>query len=129
MIKAEHLRLGNIYNRKHGKGYTATIMTEEIIGKIFTNSPEHALDDFENIELTDELVDNCIFAEFSNYEVQYNKEVAGRHVYWFYNKTTAAAQQVTYLHQLQNIWSAMHQYHIQSNSIMAELQFKEPIAI
>lgn len=129
MIKAEHLRLGNIYNRKHGKGYTAIVMTEEIISKIFGNSPEHALDDFENIELTDDLVDNCIFPEYSHFEIIYSTKLPGRHVYWFQNKRRTWACQVTYLHQLQNLWASLHQHKTHYNSTMAEMQFKQPIAI
>lgn len=127
MIQANHLRLGNIYNRKHGKGFTATVMTEEIIGKIFTDSPEHALNDFENIKLTDALVDSVEFWEFSDYEIRYNKTDPGRHVYWLHSKSSTWAYQVTYVHQLQNIHAAL--YHNRTAIGECEIRFKTDIAI
>lgn len=52
MIQANELRVGNIYNRKHGKGWTQIVMDEYIIGNIFGTGSTYALDDFEAIPLT-----------------------------------------------------------------------------
>lgn len=52
MINPHELRLGNYYHLKHDKGWTITIIDENILGKIFTDSDsEYALDDFEPIKL------------------------------------------------------------------------------
>jgi hypothetical protein len=56
MIKAEEIRLGNVYNRKHGKGWTETVIDENIMGKIFSDSKEYALDDFEPVPLTADIL-------------------------------------------------------------------------
>ena len=54
MIKANELRIGNIYNRKHGNGRTETAITIEILCKIFSDDLEYAINDFESIPLTEE---------------------------------------------------------------------------
>ncbi len=55
MIEAKGLNVGNIYNRKHGKGHTETIFDEEIISAIFNDtSSEYALNDFDTIPLTEQ---------------------------------------------------------------------------
>lgn len=55
MIDARELRLGNVYNRKHGKGWTETVITEDLISKIFNGNPQDpALDDFEPIPLSED---------------------------------------------------------------------------
>lgn len=56
MINSKEIRIGNIYDRKHGKGWTETVMTEEIIGKIFSDDKEYALDDFEPISLSKDVL-------------------------------------------------------------------------
>lgn len=56
MIDPKELRLGNWYNRKHGKGWTPTVITEEIIGGIFSAELRYALEDFEPIPITYELL-------------------------------------------------------------------------
>lgn len=59
MIHANELRIGNIYNRKHGKGWTQTVIDYDIIGHIFSYSTAYALDDFEAIELTPGILGAC----------------------------------------------------------------------
>lgn len=56
MIQAKEIRLGNIYHRKHGKGWTETVIDETILGKIFSNDPEYALNDFEPVIITEEIL-------------------------------------------------------------------------
>lgn len=74
MINAQELRIGNIYNRKHGKGWTPTAITEEIMGKIFTGSIEYALDDFEDIPLTSDWLGACgLEPGFLGYQIEVNE--------------------------------------------------------
>lgn len=57
MIQANGLRVGNIYNRKHGKGWTQVVMDENLIGSIFSDSHEHALNDFEGVPITRDILE------------------------------------------------------------------------
>ena len=59
MIDARELRIGNIYNRKHGKGWTQTVIDELGMHDIFGNDGAWALDDFEPIEITPEMLIGC----------------------------------------------------------------------
>lgn len=56
MIKASEAIVGRIFKRKHGKGHTYLKLTEEIICKIFSNDKEYALDDFEPILITKDIL-------------------------------------------------------------------------
>ncbi len=67
MIQAKDIRVGAIFNRKHGKGWTETIINEEIIGKIFSGDKEYALDDFEPIQINDEILAMYNFEFFDYY--------------------------------------------------------------
>lgn len=68
MIDAKDAVVGFIFNRKHGKGWTQTVLTEEIIGKIFSDSKEYALNDFEPIHLTPEILEACDFKKWDEDE-------------------------------------------------------------
>lgn len=57
MIDAKEIRIGNHYDRKHGKGRTLTVMDEKIMGKIFSDDDnEYALNDFEPIQLAPDIL-------------------------------------------------------------------------
>lgn len=57
MIQANEIRAGNIFNLKRGKGWTWTEITPEILGKIFGSDTEYALDDFEPIPITGDILE------------------------------------------------------------------------
>lgn len=59
MIQANEIRYGNFYNRKHGKGWTETKIDGDILSKIFGQSLEYALNDFEPIPVTSEVLLAC----------------------------------------------------------------------
>lgn len=56
MIKVGEVRCGNMFRRNHGKGWTDMIFDETMIGKIFSSDPEFALDDFDPVPLTADLL-------------------------------------------------------------------------
>jgi len=62
-MKATDLRIGNYYFRKHGKGWAETCIDEDMVGRIFSQSTEYALNDFEPIPLTEEWLVNLGFKE------------------------------------------------------------------
>lgn len=109
MIQANELRIGNIYNRKHGKGWTETVMSEEIIGKIFGNSKEYALNDFEPIPLTEEILFKAGFVKQGMaYIISVPKKFHvtkwsdGRFMYDGFLNT-----EIKHVHQLQNLYFAL----------------------
>lgn len=60
-ILASELRVGNTYNRKHGKGWTETTIDENIIVSIFHPEGNYSLQDFEPIELKSSVLKNYGF--------------------------------------------------------------------
>lgn len=66
MIHANEIRIGNIYNRKHGKGWTQIVMDEFYMYKIFSPDKDYALNDFEPIEITPEILQACGFIKDRN---------------------------------------------------------------
>jgi len=124
MIQTNELRVGNYYNRKHGKGWTRTMITEEIMGKIFSDSNEYALDDFENIELSSEIlkefgfekiIDNeYLHSSLSNYIIAKHKvdeqedETADGWWLWLtINNVEIPQINISCLHQLQLIFFSL----------------------
>lgn len=121
MIDARDAVVGFIFNRKHGKGWTQTILTEEIVGKIFGDSKEYALNDFEPIPLTPERLEalgfkvnpshkHLFFWEGFRYDTKYNVlsilrpcDKAGESQPGLCGYSTGDAIDVRFLHHLQNI--------------------------
>lgn len=67
MIQANELRVGNFYHIKHGKGWTETKITESIMGSVFSESAEYALNNFEPIRLNREILERCGFVLIPGY--------------------------------------------------------------
>lgn len=62
MIQANEAVVGRWFNRKHGKGHTWTQLTEDMMCWIFhPEMMEYALDDFEPIPLTPEILEKAGF--------------------------------------------------------------------
>lgn len=68
MIKANEIRIGNLYNRKHGKGCTETVIDEMILAEIFGQSLEYSLNIFEPIPLTVSELRKFGFDEYEGFE-------------------------------------------------------------
>lgn len=66
-INPNELRLGNLYLRKHGKGHTITEIDLEILANIFNPNGDLALDDFDEIPITDELLYRLGFTDRSDH--------------------------------------------------------------
>lgn len=130
MINANELRIGNIYNRKHGKGWTPTIITEEIMGKIFSDSNEYALNDFEPIPLTAEIlmqyewIKNQQFYDHIEWSFLYPPEgivslqqdgqpekvynaALNPFIFKWDGWLSGTRKEITYLHQLQNLFKCL----------------------
>jgi hypothetical protein len=125
MIQARDLIVGNIFNRKHGKGWTWTVIDEGIIRSVFSESLEYALDDFEPIPLTPEILERCGFSQdgFYQYGIDASSSLStskrrlyfggdylyleeedknlNRDLITIWNKDL---MKVFYLHQLQNLY-------------------------
>lgn len=61
MINANDCVVGRWFNRKHGKGWTWIQFDESVIRSIFSDSLELALNDFEPIPLTPEILEKAGF--------------------------------------------------------------------
>lgn len=61
MIKANELRVGNIFNLVRGKGSLPVVIDEDIMLKIFSLAYNYALNDLEPIPLTPEWLERCGF--------------------------------------------------------------------
>lgn len=118
MIKSNELRICNVYNRKHGKGWTETIIDEMLMAEIFGQSMEYALDDFEPIPLTEEWflrlgftfkteelgvkfyetqvgIDFLCFSKNGHWNINSGKS------HWYMDRNF---QSPKYVHQLQNLY-------------------------
>ena len=85
MIPANEFWLNKMYYRKHGKGWTPTVIDEDIIGKVFSNSHEYALNDFEPITLIPAILDKCGFVKdgFGGYGKSINPFDKGHKLLYF----------------------------------------------
>lgn len=109
MIEAKQIRLGNVYNRKHGKGWTMMVIDEYLLGKIFSGDTlECSLNNFESIPLTPLILENCGFS-------QNNWSEGGVIIYEGWAKDDVLLSKdfkldghdfpsLKYLHQLQNLY-------------------------
>lgn len=116
MIKTNEIRVGNKYSLKRGKGWIETIITEEIMGKIFSDDSEYALDDFEPIILTPEALKmygyeykDMMFGDPDN-RLQYWRKgwfiiERGGKITLFNDKESPISVECKHLHQLQNLVS------------------------
>lgn len=125
MINARELRIGNIYRRKHGKGFTDQAIDEGMMGKIFGNTNEFALNDFENIPISEEWLIQLGFeksfshgylnSQFYRKENYTLNELQGEDAYYAFCEWEDAAEQqgyrrlsqIQYVHQLQNLYFAL----------------------
>lgn len=112
MIKANEIRIGNIYNRKVGKGITPIIIDEMIMAEIFGQSLEYSLNDLEPIKLTKEELKAMGFEEYPH-----NHDFAKDGIYISHITSDESYQleftspliewmviDLKFVHQLQNIY-------------------------
>jgi len=118
-INPNELRLGNLYLHKHGKGHTTREIDLEILANIFNPTDgELALDDFDEIPITDELLYRLGFTDRSDHRGEgqifdlvnkdwkrsfcvareYKKNGGG-----YYHMGTGRVK-FTYIHQLQSLF-------------------------
>lgn len=126
MIKANEIRIGNIYNRKHGKGWTETVIDEMIMAEIFGQSMEYALDDFEPIQFTEDYFKqfgfvleyelpngkNAVFADFEHRTKDYRIYLSDfkKHNSIHFdagNNWFPELVEFQYVHELQNIYHSL----------------------
>jgi hypothetical protein len=123
MIKASELRIGNRYNRKHGKGWTEVVINEKILSAIFNDdSSDYALNDFEPIPLTPEILQLFGFERrFKNSPKDWSLDHSGiKHdVYFLFINgkiqlaysddwgDNEASVELQFLHQIQNLFHAI----------------------
>ncbi len=60
MIQARDIKVGAIFNRKHGQGWTETVIDEKLIAEIFSGVGI-CINDFEPIPLTQEWIASANF--------------------------------------------------------------------
>lgn len=117
MIKANEAVVGRVFNRKHGKGWAETVLTEEIVGKIFSGSSEYSLNDFEPIPLDAEWIKRLGFVfnrELDGWEKQnwlpFHVEKRTTLYEWYFLTTFKKDWKIgkfQYVHQLQNLYHSL----------------------
>lgn len=108
MIQAKDLRVGLWFNRKHGKGWSWIILDEDIIRSIFSDSLEYALNDFEPIPLTSEILLMAGFTKSKQHSLDYFYDVGNGKAFCFrlnmpFKHNNSWYPEKKYLHELQNL--------------------------
>lgn len=117
MIQANEAIVGRIFDRKHGKGRTQTTLTENMIGLIFSSDKGLALNDFEPIPLTPEILEKCGFEKQDDGDGGYYRELLSENGILFVEGDKKGYTdvfidcweqiRVRYLHQLQNLYYSL----------------------
>jgi len=119
-LQPQELRIGNIYNRKHGKGWTETTIDEKLMSQIFDdNDPLLALNDFEPIPLSEEWLKKfgfkktaqnifkLVLPSHSSFEEYVIASIGSVRIQICKNGAYAYDPIIQYVHQLQNLYFAL----------------------
>lgn len=120
VIKANELRIGNVFTRElkstHGLEYDDITITPEIMGKIFGNDLEYALNDLFGIELTEEwlLKFGMIKQESGHYKHSgmilfspIERTVSLEYTHDSFYFMVCISQIINHVHQFQNLYFAL----------------------
>lgn len=122
MIQANELRIGNRFIRelpcKRGQDFdSAFVLTEELMGKLFGDTTEIALQDLFPIPLTPEILEKCGFKKHNNAWVplDYNEHDYNRWRFTIWNQhedeysynSAEFPVHLQYLHQLMNLYYSL----------------------